>query len=52
MRNPALVDNCQSFQSVDAGHGRIETRTALISIDIDWLQERHDELCPILGDAA
>jgi predicted transposase YbfD/YdcC len=38
----ALMVNCQSFQSVDAGHGRIETRTALISTDIDWLQERHD----------
>jgi predicted transposase YbfD/YdcC len=38
----ALMVNCQSFQSVDAGHGRIETRTALISTDIDWLQERHN----------
>jgi len=40
--DPALTANCQSFQSVDADHGRIETRTAVISDDIDWLQERHD----------
>jgi predicted transposase YbfD/YdcC len=26
---------------VDAGHGRIETRTATVSTDIDWLQEAH-----------
>ena len=26
---------------VDADHGRIETRTATISTDIDWLQEDH-----------
>lgn len=26
---------------VDAGHGRIETRTATVSTDIGWLQERH-----------
>ncbi len=26
---------------VDAGHGRIETRTASVSTDIGWLQERH-----------
>jgi len=26
---------------VDADHGRIETRTATISTDIDWLQEHH-----------
>jgi predicted transposase YbfD/YdcC len=40
--DPALTANCQSFQSVDADHGRIETRTAVISDNIDWLQERHD----------
>jgi predicted transposase YbfD/YdcC len=28
-------------QSVDADHGRIETRTALVSTDIDWLQATH-----------
>ena len=26
---------------VDAGHGRIETRTAIVSTDIAWLQETH-----------
>jgi predicted transposase YbfD/YdcC len=40
--DPALTYNCQSFQSVDADHGRIETRSAVISDNIDWLQERHD----------
>lgn len=39
--DPEAADHCQSFQSVDAGHGRIETRTAVISTDIGWLQERH-----------
>ena len=28
-------------RSVDADHGRIETRTALVSTDIGWLQESH-----------
>ena len=27
--------------AVDAGHGRIETRTATVSADIGWLQEQH-----------
>jgi predicted transposase YbfD/YdcC len=27
--------------TVDADHGRIETRTATVSTDIDWLQEDH-----------
>jgi len=27
--------------TVDADHGRIETRTAMISTDINWLQENH-----------
>jgi predicted transposase YbfD/YdcC len=27
--------------AVDAGHGRIETRTATVSTDIGWLQEQH-----------
>ncbi len=27
--------------SVDGGHGRIETRTAMVSSDIAWLQEQH-----------
>jgi predicted transposase YbfD/YdcC len=29
-------------QTVDGDHGRIETRTATISSDIDWLQKQHD----------
>jgi predicted transposase YbfD/YdcC len=40
--DPELSDNFQTVQSVDAGHGRIETRTALITTDIGWLQERHN----------
>ena len=35
------ADNSHTFQSVDADHGRIETRTALVSNDIGWLSERH-----------
>jgi predicted transposase YbfD/YdcC len=31
-----------SKPDVDAGHGRIETRTATVSTDIDWLQEDHE----------
>lgn len=27
--------------TVDGDHGRIETRTALVSTHVDWLQERH-----------
>ena len=27
--------------TVDADHGRIETRTAMVSTDIAWLQEDH-----------
>src|SRR5271169_6093960 len=30
-----------SASTVDADHGRIETRTAMISTDISWLQEDH-----------
>ena len=30
-----------SAQSVDADHGRIETRTATVSTDIEWLQRDH-----------
>jgi predicted transposase YbfD/YdcC len=29
--------NTESFESVDADHGRIETRRACISTDVDWL---------------
>jgi predicted transposase YbfD/YdcC len=31
----------ETSQNVDADHGRIETRTASVSTDIDWLQEDH-----------
>jgi predicted transposase YbfD/YdcC len=41
LNDPEAADSCMSFQSVDADHGRIETRSAVISDDIDWLQERH-----------
>jgi predicted transposase YbfD/YdcC len=30
-----------SKPAVDSGHGRIETRTATVSTDIDWLQKEH-----------
>ncbi|HSH27487.1 MAG TPA: ISAs1 family transposase, partial [Wenzhouxiangella sp.] len=30
-----------SASDIDKGHGRIETRTASVSSDIDWLRERH-----------
>ena len=30
-----------SHQAVDGGHGRIETRTAMVSTDIGWLQQHH-----------
>ena len=32
---------CLYHQDVDGGHGRIETRTASVAHDIDWLQGRH-----------
>jgi predicted transposase YbfD/YdcC len=31
-----------SKPTVDGDHGRIETRTAMISTEIDWLQQSHD----------
>ena len=31
-----------SKSTVDADHGRIETRTSMVSTDIEWLQENHD----------
>src|SRR4051812_11954442 len=34
-------DTTPTAQSVDADHGRIETRTAMVSTDIAWLQEIH-----------
>ena len=31
-----------SHQQVGKGHGRVETRTATVCHDVDWLLERHD----------
>ena len=50
--HPALMDDVRRFlddpetqlataTETDAGHGRIETRTASVSGDIAWLQDRH-----------
>jgi predicted transposase YbfD/YdcC len=39
--DPAYVAGATA-QTVDADHGRIETRTATVSNDIGWLQEQHD----------
>ena len=36
-----MSKNCETYQNVDAGHGRLETRKALISHDVAWLDERH-----------
>lgn len=30
-----------TYTDVDKGHGRIETRTSLVSPEIDWLQQEH-----------
>ncbi|MCF8713166.1 ISAs1 family transposase, partial [Corynebacterium parakroppenstedtii] len=32
-----------SFEDVDKGHGRIETRCCTVTNDIDWLKERHPQ---------
>lgn len=39
--DPAQDGNRPRHQDVDGGHGRIETRTASVAHDVDWLQERH-----------
>ncbi len=39
--DPQLVADA-THTTVDGEHGRIETRTATLSYDIGWLQERHD----------
>ncbi len=36
------AQNSDSFQTVDADHGRIEIRHATVCRDINWLQERHN----------
>lgn len=45
--DPQQQENMAVFQDVDSGHGRIESRIAHLSNDIDWLQEHHD--WPALG---
>jgi predicted transposase YbfD/YdcC len=37
----ANVADCPPARQVDAGHGRIETREAMVCADIAWLQEQH-----------
>src|SRR4051812_7806076 len=39
--NDPVHDATPTVQTVDADHGRIETRTAMVSTDIGWLQETH-----------
>ena len=39
---PVHAGICDAFQSIDSGHGRIETRRALICHDLGWLDARHD----------
>jgi predicted transposase YbfD/YdcC len=38
--DPATTD-LATARTVDADHGRIETRTAAVSVDIAWLQQHH-----------
>ena len=40
--NPPASAELLSHQQVDKGHGRVETRTATVCHDVDWLRERHD----------
>ena len=37
-----IHDAAPTAQSVDADHGRIETRTTTVIHDVDWLRERHN----------
>jgi hypothetical protein len=39
--NDVPCDETNTTRTVDAAHGRIETRTATVSDDIAWLQEGH-----------
>ena len=36
-----LTETATNTPTVDADHGRIETRAVAVSTDIDWLQEHH-----------
>ncbi len=40
--DPEAIEKVETFQDVDGGHGRIETRIASISTEISWLQEQHN----------
>lgn len=42
MADPNKTEKIASFQTVDANHGRVETRLAHICTDIDWLKKRHE----------
>ena len=35
-------NNCPGYTTTDGDHGRIETRTSMVSTDIDWLQKDHN----------
>ncbi len=35
--DPANAPHCQAYQSVDADHGRLETRRHIVSHKVDWL---------------
>jgi predicted transposase YbfD/YdcC len=41
LNDPERVPDGPSHTTVDADHGRVETRTATVSIDVDWLNESH-----------
>jgi predicted transposase YbfD/YdcC len=42
LADPVALAAADSHTETDGGHGRIEQRTAVVSTDIGWLQERHD----------
>ena len=41
LEDPETRKNAATYTDVDAGHGRIETRTCTVTDDIDWLKARH-----------
>lgn len=41
LNDPVALQAADAHTDTDAGHGRIEQRTATVSTDIDWLQEMH-----------
>jgi predicted transposase YbfD/YdcC len=41
LNDPVALQAANAHTDTDAGHGRIEQRTATVSTDIDWLQEMH-----------